>query len=146
MSEIEKKWYVVRAVSGQEKRVQETVETEIAAAGLQDYVGQLLIPMEKVFTIRNGKKVSKERNLFPGYVYIEASLVGEVPHIVRNVTNVIGFLGAEKRGEPMPLRQSEVNRILGVVDDLADTDEEINIPYVVGELSLIHISEPTRPY
>ena len=100
MSEIDKKWYVVRAVSGQEKRVQETVETEIAAAGLQDYVGQVLIPMEKVFTIRNGKKVSKERNLFPGYVYIEASLVGEVPHIIRNVTNVIGFLGAEKRGEP----------------------------------------------
>ena len=61
MSDIDKKWYVVRAVSGQEKRVQETVETEIAAAGLQDYVGQVLIPMEKVFTIRNGKKVSKER-------------------------------------------------------------------------------------
>ena len=134
MSGIDKKWYVVRAVSGQEKRVQETVETEIAAAGLQDYVGQVLIPMEKVFTIRNGKKVSKERNLFPGYVYIEASLVGEVPHIIRNVTNVIGFLGAEKRGEPLPLRASEVNRILGVVDDLADTEEEINIPYVVGEL------------
>ena len=75
MSGIDKKWYVVRAVSGQEKRVQETVETEIAAAGLQDYVGQVLIPMEKVFTIRNGKKVSKERNLFPGYVYIEAALV-----------------------------------------------------------------------
>jgi len=134
MSEIDKKWYVVRAVSGQEKRVQETVETEVAAAGLQDYVGQVLIPMEKVFTIRNGKKVSKERNLFPGYVYIEAALVGEVPHIIRNVTNVIGFLGAEKRGEPMPLRQNEVNRILGVVDDMADSEEEINIPYVVGEL------------
>ena len=134
MSEIDKKWYVVRAVSGQEKRVQETVETEVAAAGLQDYVGQVLIPLEKVFTIRNGKKVSKERNLFPGYVYIEAALVGEVPHIIRNVTNVIGFLGAEKRGEPMPLRQNEVNRILGVVDDMADSEEEINIPYVVGEL------------
>ena len=66
--------------------------------------------------------------------YIEAALVGEVPHIIRNVTNVIGFLGAEKRGEPMPLRQNEVNRILGVVDDMADSEEEINIPYVVGEL------------
>ena len=134
MSEIDKKWYVVRAVSGQEKRVKETIETEIAAAGLQDYVGQVLIPIEKIFQIRNGKKISKERNLFPGYVYIEAALIGEVPHLVRNVTNVIGFLGAEKRGEPMPLRQHEINRILGVVDEMADQEEEINIPYKVGEL------------
>ena len=134
MSEIDKKWYVVRAVSGQEKRVKETIETEIAAAGLQDYVGQVLIPIEKIFQIRNGKKISKERNLFPGYVYIEAALIGEVPHLVRNVTNVIGFLGAKKRGEPMPLRQHEINRILGVVDEMADQEEEINIPYKVGEL------------
>ena len=98
MSEIDKKWYVVRAVSGQEKRVKETIETEVAAAGLQDHVGQVLIPIEKIFQIRNGKKVSKERNLFPGYVYIEADLVGEVPHLVKNVTNVIGFLGAGKFG------------------------------------------------
>ena len=123
MSEIDKKWYVVRAVSGQEKRVKETIETEVAAAGLQDYVGQVLIPIEKIFQIRNGKKVSKERNLFPGYVYIEAALVGEVPHLVKNVTNVIGFLGAEKRGDPMPIRQHEINRILGVVDEMADAEE-----------------------
>ena len=64
---------------------------------------------------------------------IEAALVGEVPHVIRNVTNVIGFLGAEKRGEPMPLRQSEVNRILGKVDELADSEEEVNIPYIIGE-------------
>lgn len=134
MSDIEKKWYVVRAISGQEKKVKETLETEIAAEGLQDYVGQILIPMEKVFQIRNGKKVSKERNLFPGYIYIEAALVGEVPHIVRNATGVIGFLGAEKRGEPLPVRQHEINRILGVIDDLEDTEEEINIPFKVGEL------------
>jgi transcriptional antiterminator NusG len=134
MSEIEKKWYVVRAVSGQEKRVKETIETEVSAAGLQDYVGQVLIPIEKVFQIRNGKKISKEKNLFPGYVYIEAALVGEIPHLVKNVTNVIGFLGAEKRGDPMPIRQHEVNRILGVVDEMAEAEEEINIPYKVGEL------------
>lgn len=134
MSEIEKKWYVVRAISGQEKKVKDTLETEIAAEGLQDYVGQILIPMEKVFQIRNGKKVSKERNLFPGYIYIEAALVGEVPHIVRNATGVIGFLGAEKRGEPLPVRQHEINRILGVIDELEDTEEEISIPFKVGEL------------
>lgn len=133
MAEIEKKWYVVRAISGKEKKVKELIESEISAQGLQDFVGQVLIPMEKVFQIRNGKKVSKERNYFPGYILVEASLVGEVPHIIRNVTNVIGFLGGEVKGEPIPLRLSEVNRILGKVDELADTDEELNIPYIVGE-------------
>lgn len=133
MSDIVKKWYVVRAISGKEKKVKEHIEAEIKASGLQDYVEQVLIPTEKVFQIRNGKKVSKERNFFPGYVLIEASLVGEVPHIIRNINNVIGFLGAEKRGEPLPMRVSEVNRILGKVDELAETDEAINIPYIIGE-------------
>ncbi|MEY5043217.1 MAG: transcription termination/antitermination factor NusG [Bacteroidota bacterium] len=134
MSDVEKKWYVVRAISGQEKKVKETIEAVIAAEGLQHFVGQILIPVEKVFIIRNGKKVSKERNLFPGYVYVEASLVGEVPHLIRNVTGVIGFLGAEKKGDPLPVRQSEINRILGVIDDLADSEEELSIPFKVGEL------------
>ena len=133
MSDIVKKWYVIRAISGKEKKVKEHIEAEIKANGLQDYVDQILIPTEKVFQIRNGKKVSKERNFLPGYVLIEASLVGEVPHIIRGINNVIGFLGAEKRGEPLPMRQSEVNRMLGKVDELAESDEAINIPYIVGE-------------
>ena len=83
--------------------------------------------------MRNGKKISKERSYLPGYVLIEASLVGEIPHIIRNITNVIGFLGAEKKGEPIPLRLSEVNRILGKVDELAESGEELHVPFVVGE-------------
>lgn len=130
---MEKKWYVVRAVSGQEKKVKDYIEMEIKRNGLQDYVSQLLIPTEKVYQIRNGKKVSKERNFFPGYVLIEAALEGEVPHIIKGVTNVIGFLGTEKGGQPVPLRNSEVNRILGKVDELAESDEELTIPYIVGE-------------
>lgn len=133
MAEIEKKWYVVRAISGKEKKVKDLIESEIKAQDLQDFVSQVLIPMEKVFQIRNGKKVSKERNYFPGYILVEAALVGEVPHIIRNVSNVIGFLGGEVKGEPIPLRLAEVNRILGKVDELADNDEELNIPYIVGE-------------
>ncbi len=133
MAEVEKKWYVVRAISGKEKKVKDYIESEISAMGLSDFVSQVLIPTEKIYQIRNGKKVSKERNFFPGYVLIEASLVGEVPHVIRNVQNVIGFLGAEKRGEPLPLRTSEVNRILGKVDELAETEEAMNIPYIVGE-------------
>ncbi|MDX8338716.1 transcription termination/antitermination protein NusG [Draconibacterium sp. IB214405] len=133
MSENSKKWYVLRAIGGKEKKVKEYIENEIAVGDLKGYVDQVLIPTEKVYQIRNGKKISKERNFFPGYVLIEAALVGEVAHTLRNFPNVIGFLGDTKGGDPVPMRQSEVNRILGRVDELAETDEEINIPYVVGE-------------
>lgn len=81
MAEIEKKWYVLRAIGGKEKKVKEYIETEIPRLNLGDYLGQVLVPVEKVYQIRNGKKVSKDRNLFPGYVFIEASLVGELAHI-----------------------------------------------------------------
>ncbi len=126
------KWYVVRAISGKEKKVRDYIEHEINAVGLQDYVKQILIPTEKVYQIRNGKKISKERSFFPGYILIEAALVGEVPHVIKNITGVIGFLG-DKQNNPVPLRPVEVNRILGKVDELAESEEEMNIPYVVGE-------------
>ena len=133
MSENSKKWYVLRAIGGKEKKVKEYIENEIAVGDLKDFIDQVLIPTEKVYQIRNGKKISKERNFFPGYVLIEAALVGEVAHTLRNFPNVIGFLGDTKGGDPVPMRQSEVNRILGRVDELAETGEELNIPYVVGE-------------
>lgn len=133
MSENIKKWYVLRAIGGKEKKVKEYIDNEIAVGDLKGFVDQVLIPTEKVYQIRNGKKISKERNFFPGYILIEAALVGEVAHTLRNVPNVIGFLGDTKGGDPVPMRQSEVNRILGRVDELAETDEELNIPFVVGE-------------
>jgi transcription termination/antitermination protein NusG len=132
MSETEKKWYVLRAVGGKEKKVKEYIDNEISRLNLKDFVSQVLIPTEKVYQIRNGKKISKERNFFPGYILIEAVLVGEIPHILRNVPNVVGFLGG-KNEEPIPLRQSEVNRILGKVDELSAGDEELNVPFFVGE-------------
>ena len=133
MSEKGKKWYVVRSISGKEKRIKDLIEDEIEYAGLSDYVSKVLIPTEKIYQIRNGKKVSKERSFFPGYILIEAESTGEVPHIIRNINGVIGFLGAEKRGKPLPIRQNEVNRILGKVDELAESEEELNIPYIIGE-------------
>ncbi len=133
MSEIVMKWYVLRAIGGKEKKVKEYVEAEIANLGLREYVSQVLVPTEKVYQIRNGKKISKERNFFPGYILIEAALVGEIAHILRSVPNVIGFLGDTKGGEPVPMRQSEINRILGKVDEATEAEEELNIPYVVGE-------------
>lgn len=133
MGDIEKKWYVVRAIGGKENKVKEYIENEISRLNLDDFVSQVLIPKEKVYQIRKGKKISKERNFFPGYILIEAALVGEIPHIIKNVPNVIGFLGTEKGGDPTPIRMSEVNRILGKVDELAERDEELNVPFYVGE-------------
>jgi transcription termination/antitermination protein NusG len=131
MSEQVKKWYVVRAVSGSEKKVKQYIDNEINRLGLEEFVSQVLIPMEKVYQVRKGKKISAERNYFPGYVLIEAALTGEVPHIIKSVPGVLGFLGSA--GEAVPLRESEVNRILGKVDELSEKDEELNIPYIVGE-------------
>ena len=133
MGEVKKRWYVVRAISGKEKKVKEYIEMEVNRLKLNDFVTQILIPTEKRYQIRNGKKISKEVNYFPGYVLIEAALVGEVQHTIKGVPNVIGFLGGEKGGEPMPMRSSEVNRILGKVDELAESEEELNIPFVIGE-------------
>lgn len=127
-----KKWYVVRAISGKEKKVKQYIELEIARAGMAELVSQVLIPMEKIYQIRNGKKISKERNFFPGYILMEAALVGELVHVIKNINGVIGFLG-DKNGDPTPLRMQEVNRILGKVDQLALQDEAMNNPYVVGE-------------
>ena len=128
-----KKWYVVRAVSGQENKVKAYIESEIARLGLQDYVDEVLVPTEKVIQIRNGKKVNKERVYFPGYIMIEANLAGEIPHIIKSIPGVIGFLGETKGGEPVPLRQSEVNRMLGKVDELSVKVDNVAIPYTIGE-------------
>ena len=128
-----KKWYVVRAVSGQENKVKAYIETEIARLGMEDYISQVLVPTEKVVQIKDGKKIAKEKVYFPGYIMIEANLTGEVPHIIKSVTSVIGFLGETKGGEPVPLRQSEVNRMLGKVDELSVKIDNVAIPFSIGE-------------
>lgn len=133
MEDQEKKWYVLRAIGGKEKKAKEYIESEIARLELEDYVSQVLIPTEKVYQIRNGKKISKERSFFPGYILIEACLVGEIPHILTNIPHIIGFLEQKENELPTPLRMSEVNRILGKVDELEASDEEFDTPYYVGE-------------
>ncbi|RKE98074.1 transcription termination/antitermination protein NusG [Ichthyenterobacterium magnum] len=131
---VDKKWYVVRAVSGQENKIKAYIENEISRLGLEDFVEQVLVPTEKVIQIRNGKKINKEKVYFPGYIMIQANLSGEIPHIIKSITNVIGFLGETKGGDPVPLRQSEVNRMLGKVDELAvDADVNVAIPFTIGE-------------
>jgi transcriptional antiterminator NusG len=128
-----RKWYVVRAISGQEKKVKQYIELEISRLKLDEYVSQVLIPTEKVIQIRNGKKTTKERSFYPGYVLIEANLAGEVPHVIKNITGVLGFLGETKGGNPVPMRISEVNRILGKVDELVESEGTVTTNYRVGE-------------
>jgi transcriptional antiterminator NusG len=131
MSDVEKKFYVLRAISGKENKVREYLEAELKNTDLGEYVAQVLIPTEKTFAVRNGKKVVKERAYLPGYVLVEAVLVGEVAHRLRNIPNVIGFLGGSDN--PVPLRPAEVNRILGTVDELQEQQDEMDIQYYVGE-------------
>ena len=128
-----KKWYVVRAVSGQENKVKAYIETEISRLGMSDYISQVLVPTEKVVQVRDGKKISKDKVYFPGYVMIEANLAGEIPHIIKSITGVIGFLGEVKGGDPVPLRLSEVNRMLGKVDELAVNVDTQSISFKINE-------------
>jgi transcriptional antiterminator NusG len=126
------KWYVVRAVSGKEKKVKQYLEAEINRLGISHLIPQVLIPMEKYFQMKDGKKIAKERNYYPGYVLIEANLDAELQHVIKNINSVIGFLG-DKSGNAVPMRQAEVNRILGKVDEMAEQSEAINITHYVGE-------------
>lgn len=126
------KWYVVRAVSGKERKVKQYIDAEISRLGLTHLVPQVLIPMEKYYQMKDGKKIAKERNFYPGYVLIETALNAELEQIIKSINSVIGFLG-DKTGKAVPLRPAEVNRILGKVDEMAEQGEMINMPYYVGE-------------
>ena len=131
------KWYVVRAVSGQEKKVKSYLENEIARNKMEESITQVLIPSEKVYEMRNGKKRIRERNFFTGYILISADLSsGETTHLINSIPGVIGFLsasGTSTTKDPIPLRQNEVNRILGRVDEAEDTDEQLDTPFIIGE-------------
>ena len=129
MAESGKKWYVLRAVSGKEAKVKEYIDAELKHNELlSTYVSQVLIPMEKYAVLRNGKRVVKEKISLPGYVLVEAELKGDVAHTLRFMPNVLGFLGG--LDNPTPVKQSEVNRILGTAEETV-LQEEVNIPYCV---------------
>lgn len=131
MTDIEKKWYVLRAVSGKEAKVKEYLEAEMKKTELGKYISQVLIPTEKTYIVRNGKKILREKPYLPGYILIEAALVGEVIHELKNINYVAGFL--PNTTNPQPLKTSELNRILGTMDELEEQDEVMDVEYIVGE-------------
>ncbi len=134
MAEEKKRWYVLRAISGKEGKVKEILDAAIKNTDLGNYVFQVLIPTEKVYTTRNGKKVLKEKNLYSGYVFVEADLQGEVINQLVNTTNVIDFIrGREKDRRPEPIRESEVARMLGAADEQQESDDDVLNDFIVGE-------------
>lgn len=130
---LDKKWYVLRVVSGKENKIKEYLEMDLSRMGYADIVTNILVPTEKVYKVKNGKKVIKEKNLFPGYMYIEAiegKFNGDIISHIASTTNVINFLGGRR---PEPLRQSEVQKLLGKIDSIDNMDEAINEPFLVNE-------------
>lgn len=126
------KWYVIRSVTGKEKQVTEQLQAEIKNHGLDRYVEQVLMPIEKVYHIRSGKKVAVERNHYPGYILVETDIraLGELKQLFKNINFATGFLGDK---HPVALRPSEVNRILGKIDELENSDTESLETFIVGE-------------
>lgn len=129
----ETKWYSLRVISGKEKKLKERIELDIKRSGWSDIVTQIVVPTEKVYKIRGGKKVITERNILPGYLLVEADperFTGEIIQSIAGVNNVINFLGG---GNPIPMRQSEANRMLGKVDESNITEEVMIEPFLEGE-------------
>ncbi len=155
---MELKWYVVRAISGQEKKVKQYLESEIIRLGLQDKITNILIPTEKVFDIKNGKKTVRERTYLPGYIVIQAALEPELIQIIKDINGIVGFLNYKKeeielikddsgkskskdglkkvkviREVPIPLKPNEIEDILAKAEELKNMEEIPENPFVIGE-------------
>lgn len=125
----EMKWYVIQTTTNREKSVKQTLEREIIRVKAESLIPQIIIPMEKVFFVKNGKKTARERNFFPGYLLIEAVINGDLIDMIKKTPNVLGFLGS--KDTPNPLRKTEVERILG---RMISEVEEVDSAFMVGEL------------
>ncbi len=126
-----RKWYVLRTFSGHEKKVKQYLEREIALMGLEDKLTEIMIPTETVFEMRGGKKRTREKTFFPGYLLIHAVLDNELQHVIANVPSVVGFLTTGD--QPTPLRPDEINRIVGKMDEAREMGEQPEIPFKYGD-------------
>ena len=127
---MEKKWYVLRTYSGHENKVKAYIENEIAQAGLVEKVSSVIVPSEKVFEVKDGKKRSKTRTFFPGYILIEAELDKTVTHLILNTPSVISFVGP--KNEPAPLQPAEVRKLIGKIEEKREV-EVIEVPFKIGD-------------
>lgn len=127
----EKKWYAIRTITGHEKRVKNYLDNEVANSGLETKITTVLIPEEKVFEVKSGKKKIKYKNFFPGYILIEAVLDGEVINFISRTPSVLKMVGG--KDEAIPLREDEVKRILGRIYD-SDDKEKVDVQFEKGDL------------
>ena len=130
----ESKWFVLRVVSGKERKVKEYLDKEVSRGGWDKIVKQVFLPVEKVYKVQNGKKVMRERNYYPGYVMIEildGTLSDDLRDTIKNTSNVIHFLGKE---HPIALRKAEVNKMLGKMDEMGESGGmTMSEPFIIGE-------------
>ncbi|AWU43621.1 transcription termination/antitermination factor NusG [Blattabacterium sp. (Cryptocercus kyebangensis)] len=133
MSDLERKWYVLKTISGQENKVKLYIENEVINNGFKECIGKVLVPIEKVIQMRRGKKIHREKVHYPGYVMIETNLELEAVHAIKNVPGVINFLSEGRGGSAIPMRKEEVNKMLGKMDQLSESYENISIPFIIGE-------------
>ena len=125
-------WYTLRTFSNHEKKVKRYLEREIERLGVDEKISEILIPQETVVQMRGGKKKTKEKTLYPGYIFLRGHIDTELRHAIKGLPSVIGFL-SEEGGEPTPLRQEEVDRMLGQVDEAEAAGAQPEIPYKVGD-------------
>src|ERR1700741_1065857 len=138
VQEKENKWYVLRVVSGKERKIKEYLDKDIIRNGWTEIIKQIFLPVEKVYKVQAGKKVMRERNFYPGYVMIEVAgdkLNDDIVHHISNITNVMHFLtdGKGSKGNIISLRKSEVNKMLGKVDEMNDQGGSMSEPFIIGE-------------
>lgn len=137
--QVETKWYVLRVVSGKERKVKEYLDKDLVRNGWTTIIKQIFLPMEKVYKVQNGKKVMREKNYFPGYVMMEVQdgkLTDDIVQHISNISNVMHFLtdGKGSKGNIISLRKSEVNKMLGKVDEMNDAGgASMSEPFIVGE-------------
>jgi transcriptional antiterminator NusG len=130
----ESKWYVLRVLSGKERKIKDYLDIEIRRSGWGTIITQILCPTEKVFKVVAGKKVMREKILYSGYILLEAANGGrmsdDMVQAVKNVSGVINFLGRDK---PDTLRRSEVNKMFGKMDEMTEAGVNMSEPFVIGE-------------
>ena len=133
------KWYVLRVVSGKERSVKEYLDKDVVRQGWADDIKQVFLPMDKVYKVQNGKKVMREKNFYPGYVFMEVvdgKLHDDMVQHISNISNIMHFLtdGKGSKGRIISLRKSEVNKMLGKMDEMGEQDGmTLSEPFIIGE-------------
>ena len=128
-------WYAIQTTAGHENKVRNLIAQRIGDDPRPEgekLISQALVPTQEVVEIKNGKKVTVERKLYPGYVLVEMGMGQEALHVINSIQGVIKFVGTGRY--PQPLRQDEVNRLLGVAEEVTESEPKEEIPFLVGQV------------